>query len=133
MICVIKVKNRITFKIKTVYYLELLTLETMKSFGSIKSKITKDGNGGTVSHVEITEVLLVHFNIVNNYYQQDWRVLYTFVLNKSFDQLLDILPKNVIFFKTFDSEVLYIEVWFADQNFELLQMEDKINITLVTS
>ena len=71
MICVIKVKNRITFKIKTVYYLELLTLETMKSFGSIKSKITKDGNGGTVSHVEITEVLLVHFNIVNNYYQQD--------------------------------------------------------------
>ena len=133
MICVIKVKNRTTFKIKTVCYLELLTLETMKLLGSIKSKITKDENGGTVSHVEITEVLLVHFNIVNNYYQQDWRVLYTFVPNKPFGQLSDILPKNVIFFKTFDSEVLYIEVWFADQNFELLQMEDKISITLVIS
>ena len=74
-----KIENRITFKIKTGYYLELLTPETMKLLGSTKSKITKDENGENVPHLEITEVVLVHCNIVNNDYQQDSRVLYTFV------------------------------------------------------
>ena len=82
-------------------------------------------------HLEITEVVLVHFNIVNNDYQQDSRVFYTFVPNKSFGQLLDISPKNFIFLKTFDSEFSYIEVWFTDQNSKPLEIEDKINITLV--
>ena len=84
-----------------------------------------------MSHLEITEVVLVHCNIVNNNYQQDSRVLYTFVPNKSFGQLLDISPKNFIFLKTFDSEFSYIEVWFTDQNSKQLEIEDKINITLV--
>ena len=70
-------------------------------------------------------------NIVNNDYQQDSRVLYTFVPNKSFGQLLDISPKNFIFLKTFNSECSYIEVWFADQNSKPLEIEDKTNITLV--
>ena len=70
-------------------------------------------------------------NIVNNDYQQDSRVLYTFVPNKSFGQLLDISPKNFIFLKTFDSEFSYIEVWFTDQNSKPLEIEDKINIALV--
>ena len=61
-------------------------------------------------HLEITEVGLVHFHIVNNDYQHDSRVLYTFVPNKSFVQLLDISPKNFIYFKTFNSEFSYIEV-----------------------
>ena len=52
-------------------------------------------------HSEMTEVVLVHCNNVNNSYQQDSRVLYTFVLNKSFGQLLDISPKKYIFFKKF--------------------------------
>ena len=82
--------------------------ETMKLFGSFKSKITKDKNKENVPHLEITEVVLVHWNIVNNDYQQDSRVLYTFVPNKSFGQLLDISPKNFIFLKTFDSEFSYI-------------------------
>ena len=82
-------------------------------------------------HLEITEVVLIHCNIVNNDYQQDSRVLYTFVPNKSFGQLLDISPKNFIFLKTFDSEFSYIEVWFTDQNSKPLEIEDKINITLV--
>ena len=56
----------------------------MKLLGSIKSKVTKDKNGENVSHLEITEVVLVHCNIINNDYQQDSRVLYTFVPNKSF-------------------------------------------------
>ena len=65
-------------------------------------------------HLEITEVVIVHCNIVNKGCQQDSRILYIFVPNKSFGQLLDISPKNVIFLKTFDSQFSYIEVWFTD-------------------
>ena len=97
MICVNKIDNRITFKIKTGYYLELLTPESMKLLGSTKSKITKDENGENVPHLEVTGVILIHGNIVNNDYQQNSRVLYTFVHNKSSGQLLDISPKNFIF------------------------------------
>ena len=116
MIYVNKIKNRIVFKIKTGYYLELLMPETMKLSGSTKSKITKDENGENVLQLGITKGILVHCNIVNNNYQQDSRVLYTFVPNKSFRQLLDISPKNFIFLKTFNSEFSYIEGWFTDQN-----------------
>ena len=103
----------------------------MKILGSIKIKITKDENGENVSHLEITEVVLVYCNIVNNDYQQDSRVLHTFVPNKSFGQVLDTSPKNFIFSKNFDSEFLYIKVWFTDQNSKPLAIKDKINITLV--
>ena len=85
----------------------------MKLFGSTKSKINKDKNGESVPHLEITEVVLLHCNIVNNDYQQDSRVLDTFVPNKSFGQSLLISPKNFIFLKTFDSEFSYIEEWFT--------------------
>ena len=131
MIYVNKIENRITFKIKTGYYLGLLMPETMKLLGGIKSKINKDKNGKNVSHLEFSEVILIHCNIVNNDYQQDSRVLYTFVPNKSLGQLLDVLPYNFIILKTFNSECSYIEVWFTDQNSKPLEIEDKINITLV--
>ena len=72
------------FKIKTRYYLDLLTLETMKLLGSTKRKITKNKNCENVPNLEIFEVELVHCNIVNNNYQQNSKVLYTFVPNKSF-------------------------------------------------
>ena len=68
-----------TFKIKTGYYLEFLTPKTMKLLGSTKNKINKNENGKNVLHLEITEVVLVHCSIVDNGYQQDSRVLYTFV------------------------------------------------------
>ena len=74
-ICVNKIENRITLKIKNGYSLELLTPDTMKLFGSTKNKKTKDKNGENASHLEITEVVLVHCNVVNNDYQQDSRVL----------------------------------------------------------
>ena len=77
--------------------LELLTNETMKLLGSTENKTTKDKNGENVLHLEITEVVLVHCNIVNNDYQQDSRVLYMFVPNKPFDNLLEISPTNHIF------------------------------------
>ena len=82
----------------------------MKLLGSNKSKITKDKNSEDVANLEITEVVLVSCNIVNNDYQQDSRVLYTFIPNKSFGELLDISPKHFIFLKTFNSEFSYIEV-----------------------
>ena len=87
--------------------------ETINLLGSTKSK---DENGENVPHLEITEVVLVNCNIVNNDYQHDSRVFYTFAPNKSFGQLLDISPQNFIFSKTFNSELSYIEVWFTDQN-----------------
>ena len=80
-----KIENRITFKIKSGYYLELLTPETMKLLGSRVSRINKDKNGENVPHLEVVEVVLVHCNLVNNDYQQNSRILYTFVPNKSFN------------------------------------------------
>ena len=125
MIYVNKIENRVTFKIKSGHSLELLSPETMKSLGSTENKITKDKNGENVPHLEITEVVLVHCNIVNNNYQHDSRVLYTFVPNKPFGSLLKIYPTNYIFFKTFNSEYDEIIVWFTDQNSNALEIEDK--------
>ena len=103
----------------------------MKLLGSSWSKIRKDENGESVPNLEIKEVVLIHCHVVNNSYLQSSRILYIFVPNKSFSQLLDISPESFIFLITFDSEFSYIEVWFTDQNSNPLEMEDKVNITLV--
>ena len=106
----------------------------MKLLGSTKIKITKDKNGKNALNLEITEAVLVNCNITNNNYQQKSRVWYAFVPNNSFDQLLDISQKNVYFKKNFrisDSEFSYIKVWFTDQNSNPLEIEYKINITLI--
>ena len=105
----------------------------MKLLGSTKNKITKDRNGENVPHLEITEEILVHCNIVNNDYQQDSRVLYTFVPNKPFGSLLEISPTDHIFLKTFNSEYDENKVWFTDQNSKPLEMEDRINLTMATN
>ena len=102
----------------------------MNLLGRTKSKITKNENGENVPSFENTEVALIHCNVVNNSYQGNSRVLYTFVPNKSFSQLSNISPENFIFLKTFNSEFLHINVWFTYQNAELLEIEDKINLTL---
>ena len=81
--------------------------------------------------MEINEVILIHCNIVNNDYWQDSGVLCTLIPNKSFGQLLDVLPENFMFLKNSNSEFSYIEVWFSDQNYNSLQIEDNTNITLV--
>ena len=98
---------------------------------ALKIKISKDENGENVPHLETTKVVLIHWNIVNSDYEQNSRVLYTFVPNRSYGQLLDISSKNFIFLKTFTSEISYNEVWFTDQNSKPLEIEGKINITLV--
>ena len=69
--------------------------------------------------------------MVNNDYQHDSWVLYTFVTNKSFGSLLDIPPSNHIFLKTFDSEYDENVVWFTDQNSEPLEIEDRKNLTMI--
>ena len=126
-----KIENRVTFKIKNGYSLELLTLEKMKLLESTKNKITKGKNGENVPHLDITEVVLVHCNIVSNDYQQDSRVLYTFVQDKPFGSLLEISPTNRIFLKIVNSEYDEIEVWLRDQNSQPLEMEDRTNLTIV--
>ena len=125
-----KIENRVTFKIKNGYSLELLAPETMKLLGSTENKITKDKNGENVPHLEIL-VVLVHCNIVNNDYQQDSRVLYTFVANKPIGSLLEISPTNHTFLKTFNSEHDEIIVWFTDQDSQPLEIEVGINLTMV--
>ena len=88
----------------------------MKLLGPTENKKNKNKNGENVPHLEITEVVLVHCDIVNNDYQQDSRVIYTFVPNKPFGSLLEMSPANHIFLKTFNSEYDEIKVWFTDQN-----------------
>ena len=126
-----RIENRITFKIKSGYYLELLTPETMKLLGSTERKISKDKNGENVPHLETVELVLVHCNLVNIDYQQDSRILYTFVPNKTFGSLLEISRTNQVFSKTFNSEFQKVKIWFTDQTSKLLELKDKINITLI--
>ena len=126
-----RIQNRITFKIKNGYYLELLTPETMKLLGSTESKTTKDKNGENVPHLEVVELVLVHCNLVNNDYQQDSIILYTFVPNKTFSSLLEISRTNQVFMKTVNSEFCEVKIWFTDQTSKPLELEDKINITLI--
>ena len=76
-------------------------------------------------------MVLVHCDIVNNDYQQDSKVLYTFVPNKPFGSLLEMSPTNHIFLKTFNSEYNEIKVWLTDQNSQPLEIEDRINLTMV--
>ena len=117
-------EKRITFKIKSGYYLELLTPETIQLLGSTESKITKHKNGENVPHLEVVELVLVHCNLVNYDYQQDSRILYTFVPDKAFGRLLEISPKNHVFLKTFNSEFQEIKIWFTDQTSKALEVEE---------
>ena len=111
------INNRIVFKIKTGYKLELLLKETMKLFGSTKDIIDSDKNSENVPRLENVEVVLVHCDLVNNIYQQHSRVLFTFVPNKQYGQLISISPHSLIFFlKTMNMEFSEIDIWFTDQN-----------------
>ena len=83
----------------------------MRLLGSTTNKINKDKNGKNAPHLEITEVLLVHWNVFNNDYQQDSRVLYAFLTNKPFRNLLEIAPTNFIPFKIFNLEFSYNDLW----------------------
>ena len=103
--------------------------ETMQLLGSSKKVIGKNKNGEFV--LETVEVVSVHCNLVNNNYQQASKVLFTFVQNKQFGQLITITPHSLTMLKTTNAEFSFIEIWFADHNNRLLEIEDNVNITLI--
>ena len=125
------INNRIVFKIKSRYKLELLSEETMKLLGSTKDIIDADKISENVPRLENVEVVLVHCYLVNNSYQQASRVLFTFVPNKKYGQLISISPHSLVFLKSINTEFSEIKVWFTDQNNNSLEIEDNVNISLI--
>ena len=125
------INNRIVFKIKSGYKLELLSKETMKLLGSTKDIIDSVKNSENVPRLENVEVVLVHCNLVNNSYQQHSRELFTFVPTKQYGQLINISPHSLVFLETMKTKFLGIEIWFTDQNNNALEIEDNVNISLI--
>ena len=126
-----KIKNRTVFKMKNGYKLDLLTPETMKLLGSTKKVVDKDKNGEYVLKLESVEVVLVHCNLVKNDYQHASKVLFSFVPNKKFGQLLNISPHVFTMMNTINTEFSSVELWFTDQSDKSLEIEDNINLTLI--
>ena len=127
-----KIKNRIIFKIKNSYKVELLTPETMKLLGSTKKVVGKDKNGENVPKIESVEVVLVHCNLVKNDYQHTSKVLFTFVPCKKFGQLINISLHAFTMMNTVNTEFSYVQVWFTDQASKALEIEGNVNLTLIT-
>ena len=126
-----KIKNRIVFKIRIGYKLELLSEETMQLLGSSKKDIDQNKDGEIVPKLETVGVVLVHCILVNNNYQQASKVLFTFVLNKQFGQLITITTHSPTMLKTTNAEFSFIEIWFTDHNNRPLGIKDNVNITLI--
>ena len=103
----------------------------MKLLGSTKDIIDSDDNSENVPRLENVEVVLVHCNLVNNSHQEASRILFTFVLNKQYGQLISISPNSLIFLKTINTEFSEIEIWFTDQNNNSLEIEDNVNKSLI--
>ena len=99
-----KIKNRIVFRVKTRYKLELLSLETMKLLGSTKKDVDQDKDGEHVPKLESVEVISVNCNLVNNNYQQASKLLLTFLPNKQFRQLINIAQHSLIMLNTTKTE-----------------------------
>ena len=126
-----KIKNRIIFKIKIGCKLKLLSNETMTLLGSTKKDVHQEKDGEDVPKLESVEVVLVHCNLVNNNYQQASKVLFTFVTNKQFGQLINISPHSLTMLNTTNTEFSSIELWFTDQNSKPLEIEDNVKMTLI--
>ena len=126
-----KIKNRIVFKVKNGYKLELLTSETMKLLGSTNKVVDKDKNSENIPKLESVEVVLVHCNLVKNDYQHASKVLFSFVPNKQFGQLLNISPHVFTMMNTVNTELSFVEVWFTDHSSKPLEIKDNVNLTLI--
>ena len=114
LIYVNEINNRIVFKTKSGYKLELLSKETMKLLGSSTNTIDGDKNSELVPKLESVDLVLVHCIVVNNSYQQASKVLFTFVPNKKYGQLITVSPETLIILKTVNTEFSFIEIWFMD-------------------
>ena len=126
-----KIKNRIVFKIKTDYKLELSTPETMKLLGSTKKDADSDENSENVPKLESVEVFLVHCNLVKNASQHTSKELFSFVPNKQFEELINISPHSLAIMNTVNTYFSFVEVWFTDQATKALEIEDNVNLTLI--
>ena len=131
LIYVNEINNRIVFEIKSGYKLELLSKETMKLLGSSSDTTDGDKNSELVPKIESVDLVLVHCNLVNNSYQQASKVLFTFVPNKKYGQLITVSPETLIMLKTVNTEFSFIEIWFTDQDNRLLEIEYSVNISLI--
>ena len=118
-------------KIKDGYKLELQTPETMKLSGSTKKLIDKTKNEEKVPSLEVVEVVLVQFNLVDKQYQQKSQALYTFTLNESYAYLLNVEPSNLVSFEAYNTDFDEIIITFMHQNGRLLEIEGKVNLTLL--
>ena len=103
----------------------------MKLLGSIKKDVDQDKDVENVPKLESVEVVLVHCNLVNGNYQQASKVSFTFVPNKQFGQLTSISPHSLTMLNTTNTEFLFVEVWFTDQNSKQLEIEYNVNMTLI--
>ena len=126
-----KIKNRIVFKIKTGYKLELLTLETMKLLGSTKKDVDSDKNSENIPKLESVEVVLVLRNLVKNDCQHTSKVLFSFVPNKEFGLLINISRHSLTMMNTVNTEFSFVQVWFTDQTSKVLEVEVNVNLTLI--
>ena len=124
-----KIKNRIVFKIK--YKLKLLTPETMRLLGSTKKDVDADKNSEDVPKLESVEVVLVHCNLVKNDYQHTSKVLFSFVPNKQFGELINISPHSLTMMNTINTEFSFVEVWFTGQTNKAVEIEDNVNLKLI--
>ena len=131
LIYVNEINNRIVFKIKSGDKLELLSKESMRLLGSSVDTTDGDKNSELVPELESVDLVLVHCNLVNNSYQQASKVLFTFVPNKKYGQLITVSPETLIMLKTVNTEFLFIEIWFTDQDNRPLEIEDSANISLI--
>ena len=122
---------RIVFKIKSGYKLELLSKETVRLLGSSSDTIDDDKNSELVPKLENVDLVLVHCNVVNNNYQQAYKVLFKFIPNKKYGQLITVSPETLIMLKTVNTEFSFIEIWFTDQDDRPLEVEDSANISLI--
>ena len=107
----------------------------MKLLGSAKKKkkenVDKDKDGENVPKLESLEVVLVHCNLVKNDYKHTSKVLFTFVPNKKFGQLINISPHSLTLMNTVNTEFSAVEVWFTDQASKAIEIEDNVNLTLI--
>ena len=131
LIYVNKINNKIVFKVKSEYKLELVLKETMRLLGSSNAVIDGDKNGELVPLLENVETVLVYCNLVTNDYQQASKVLFTFAPEKQFGQLMNTSPNAPIMLKTVNAEFTFIKVWFTSQDNYPLEIEDNACITLV--
>ena len=103
----------------------------MRLLGSTKQVVDKDKNEENVPKLDFVEVILVHRNLVKNDYQHSSKVLFSFLPNKQFGQLINISPNTLTMMNTVNTEFSFVEVWFTDQASKALEIEDNVNLTLI--